>query len=100
MKSTVMVQNGLVLLQIVVGVVKVEPGSCSESCVTPDGDEIEVLDMRLEGGPGVEEEVNPVAITFKTIKFEYEVSLYMSIINTFSPGGVVLLRGLSCPLSG
>jgi hypothetical protein len=26
--------------------------------------------------------------------------LYMSIINTFSPGGVVLLRGLSCPLSG
>jgi hypothetical protein len=49
MQSTLMVLNGLVILQIHTGVVKVEPGSSSESCVTPSDDEIEVLDMRLEG---------------------------------------------------
>ena len=78
-----MVQNGLVILQIRTGMVKVEPGSCSESWVTPSDDEIEVLDMRLEGAPGVKEEVNPVAITFGTIKSEHEVSLYVSVNKQF-----------------
>jgi len=77
-----MVQNGLVILQIHTGIVKVEPGSCNQSWVTPD-DEIEVLDMRLEGAPGVKEEVNPVAITFGTIKSEHEVSLYVSVNKQF-----------------
>ena len=82
MKNTVMVENGLVLLQIRMGVVEVEPGSCSKSCVTPD-DEIEVLFMRLQGDPGVEEKVTPVAVTFYTIKSECEVSLYVSVIKQF-----------------
>jgi len=78
-----MVLNGLLILQICTGVVKVEPGSCSGRCVTPSDDEIQVLDMRLEGGPGVEEEVNPVAIKFETIKSEHEVGLYVSVIKHF-----------------
>ena len=73
-----MVQNGVMILQIHTGIVKVEPGSCNQSWVTPD-DEIEVSDMRLEEAPGVKEEVNPVAITFGTIKSEHEVSLYVSV---------------------
>jgi len=39
--------------------------------------------MRLEGAPGVKEEVNPVAITFGTIKSEHEVSLYVSVNKQF-----------------
>lgn len=70
-----MVKNGLVPLQIHMGVVKVKPGLCSESCGTPSDGEIEILDIRLEGDPGVEEELNPVAITLETIKSEHEVSL-------------------------
>jgi hypothetical protein len=49
-KSTIMVENGLVLLQIRIGLVNVESGSCGESCVTPSDHETE------DGGdPGVEE---------------------------------------------
>ena len=69
-----MVKNGLVPLQIHMGVVKVKPGPCSESCGTPSDGETEILDMRLEGDRGVEE-LNPVAITLETIKSEHEVSL-------------------------
>lgn len=74
-----MVKNGLVLLQILMVVVKVEPGLCSESCVTPSVGEIEILDMRVEGSPGVEEELNPLAITLETTESEHEVSLCVCI---------------------
>ena len=57
------------------GLVKVEPGSTTERCLTSSDDEIELVGIRVEEGTGVEEEQNHVAITFPSVKSEHEVSL-------------------------
>ena len=57
------------------GLVKVEPDSFTERYLTSSDDEIELVGMRVEEGTGVEEEQNPVAITFRSIKSEHELSL-------------------------
>jgi hypothetical protein len=60
--------------------VKLEPGSCTERYLTSSDDEIELVSIRVEEGSGVEVEQNPVAITFRSIKSEHEVSLSVCLI--------------------
>jgi hypothetical protein len=54
--------------------VKVEPGSCTERYLTSSDDEIELVG-KVGEGTGVEEEQDPIAITFPSVKSENEVSL-------------------------
>ena len=65
------------------GLVKVEPGSTTERCLTSSEEEIELVSVRVEEcTDGVKEEPNPVAITFpfRSIKSEHEVSLSVCLI--------------------
>jgi hypothetical protein len=71
--------NSLMLLQICMGLVKIEPGVCSESCVT-SCDDSEAVDIKVEEYTNGRDKKNPLPITFPSIKAEQEVSLYVSII--------------------
>jgi hypothetical protein len=62
------------------GLVKVEPGSTTERYLTSSDDEIQLVSVRVQEGTGVKEEQNPVAITFRSIKSEHEVSLSVCLI--------------------
>ena len=78
-ESTVMADNCLVFLQISIGSVKVEPCSFTERYLTSSDDEIELV-RKVWEGTGVEEEQNPVAITYPSMKSEQEVSLSVCLI--------------------
>jgi hypothetical protein len=61
---------------------KVEPGSCSETCVTSSYVENQVIGIKVEELSNVEEEEeeeeeeeDPLLIPFTPIKSEYEVSV-------------------------
>jgi hypothetical protein len=55
---------------------KVEPGSCSETCVMSSCVENQVIGIKVEGISNVEEEEeDPLLIPFTPIKSEYEVSV-------------------------
>lgn len=69
-----MVDNGLVVLQMCVGLVKMEPSSGRESCVMSSNYESEVVDIKVEGDTHVEVVQQPGPITFSTVKSETEVS--------------------------
>jgi hypothetical protein len=64
------------------GLVKDEPGSTTERYLTSCDNEIELVSVRRQEGTGVEEEQNPVVITFpfRSIKSEHEVSLSVCLI--------------------
>jgi hypothetical protein len=47
-----MVENGLVLVQVSISLVKVEPGSCTESSVTSHNDESECVSVKSEDTDG------------------------------------------------
>jgi hypothetical protein len=75
-----MFDNGLVVLQILMGVVKSEPGSSNDSCISSsdddnDGDDAEeVVAFKDEEDTHGGVAQNPVAITFKQMKSENGVS--------------------------
>lgn len=69
-----MVHKVLVVLQMCTSLVKMEPGSCSESCVTSFNYESEIVDIKVEGDTHVEVVQKPIPITFPSIKPETEVS--------------------------
>jgi hypothetical protein len=56
------------------GSAKVEPDVCTERYLTSSDDEIELVG-KVGEGTGVEEEQDPIAITFTSVKSENEVSL-------------------------
>jgi hypothetical protein len=61
-----MVDDGMVVLQNCTDLLKAEPGSCSEECITSCLDESEVTDIKVE--------VDPALLTHPEIKSEEEVS--------------------------
>lgn len=65
-----MVDDGMVVLQNCTNLVKAEPGSYSEECVTSCLDESEVTDIKVE--------VDPALLTHPEIQSEHEVSLYVA----------------------
>jgi hypothetical protein len=75
--NEIMVENGLVL-QNYMDVVKSQPGSDCNSCITSndsevdDDDENQVIDVKFEEDTHAEVEQNPVPITFKLIKSKLE----------------------------
>jgi hypothetical protein len=60
----------MVVLQNYMNLLKVEPGSDSETC--HDGNQ--VIDVKVEEVMDIQEEEDPVLITFPAIKAEHEVS--------------------------
>ena len=65
-----MVDDGMVVLQNCTNLVKAEPGSYSEECVTSCLDESEVTVIKVE--------VDPALLTHPEIQSEHEVSLYVA----------------------
>jgi len=67
-----MVDDGMMVLQNCTDLLKAEPGSCSEECITSCLDESEVTDIKVE--------VDPALLTHPEIKSEHEVSfMYVAI---------------------
>jgi hypothetical protein len=69
-----MIDNDVAILQNCMDLMKVEPGSCSETCLT-SSHENRVIDIKVEEGSNAEEEEDPLLIPFTPIKSEYEVSV-------------------------
>ena len=69
-----MVDNGLVLLQVSISLVKVEPESCTESSTASHDDESECVGVKVEEVTDGEFEQDHVAVTSRSIKSEHEVS--------------------------
>ena len=68
------VKNTLVL-QSCTDVPRVEHGLCGETSVRYSDDSIEVISINIEGGEiHIKEEVEPIALSFSSIKDEPEVS--------------------------
>jgi hypothetical protein len=74
-----MIDNDMLILQRCVVLLKVEPGSCSKTCVTSSQNENQVLDIKVDEGSVGEgeeedEEKNPLLIPFPPVMAEYDVS--------------------------
>jgi hypothetical protein len=68
-----MIHISMVVLQKCTDILKDEPGLCSETCLTAhDGNQ--AIDVKFQKGSDIEEEDDPVAITFPALKAEQEVS--------------------------
>jgi hypothetical protein len=61
------------VLQNCMGVVKAEPGSCSERCVTSSHDEDQVEDVKVEDDVVIEEVEDPLPVIDQAIQSEHEV---------------------------
>jgi hypothetical protein len=66
-----MIDKGMLVSQNCMGFMKVEPGSDSDSC--HDGNQ--VIDTKAEDVTDVQEDEDPMLITFPVIKAEQEVCL-------------------------
>jgi hypothetical protein len=62
-----------VVLQICTDILKDEPGLCNETCPTSH-DGSQAIDVKFQKGSDIEEDDDPVAITFPALKPEHEVS--------------------------
>jgi hypothetical protein len=71
-----MIYNDVLILQNCVDLLKIESGSCSDTCLTSH-DENKGIGMKVEEGLNVagEEEEDPLLIPLTPIKSEYEVSV-------------------------
>jgi hypothetical protein len=74
-EHTFAIYDAIVILQDGMDVLKVEPASCCETCLTDshDGNDV-TADIKLERGTEVEVEEDPLLITSLDIKTEPEVS--------------------------
>jgi len=73
-----MIDNYVLILQNCMDLLKVEPGSCSETYATSSCVENRVIGIKVEEGTNVEEEEeeeDPLLIPFTPIKSECEVSV-------------------------
>jgi hypothetical protein len=61
----------MVVLQHCLDVLKAEPDLYSDNCLTCDGGN---QAFKVEEDPDVKEEKDPLAMTFSSVKSEYEVS--------------------------
>jgi hypothetical protein len=70
------IDNDVLILQNCIDLLKVEPGSCSDTCLTSSHNENKVLDVKVEDcSVGErEEEEDPLLTTFTPMNPEYDVS--------------------------
>jgi hypothetical protein len=71
--STTKIDYGILVLQTCMDLLKVEPGSYSETCLTSSHDGSQVLSMNVEKVTNVQEEDDPLLISLPVIKTEHEV---------------------------
>jgi len=70
-----MTVNDLLILQNCVDLLKVEPGSCSETCLTSSHTENQVVVVKVEDSSvGEGEEADPLLTPFTPMNPEYDVS--------------------------
>ena len=73
-----MIDNDVLILQNCMDLLKVEPGSCSETYLTSSHNENQVVDIKVEdssvGEGDEEEEEDPLPIPFTPMNPEYDVS--------------------------
>jgi hypothetical protein len=75
----------VMVLQNCMGVVKAEPGSCSEQCVTSSQGEDQVKDVKVEDDVVIEEVEDPLPVIDQAIQSEHEVGFVcVSIIKKVS----------------
>jgi hypothetical protein len=73
MRFAVMSVSGVMVLQVFTDFLRVELGSCNETCVTlHDGNEI--ISIKVEETTAIQEEEDPLLIKLPAIKSEHEVS--------------------------
>jgi len=74
-EHTFVIYDAVVILQGGVDILKVEPASCCETCLTDthDGNDV-TADIKLERRAEVEDEEDPLLITSLDIKTEPDVS--------------------------
>jgi hypothetical protein len=72
-ESRVHSHKAVMLLQNCIGVVKAEPGSCSEQCVTSSHGEDQVKDVKVEDDVVIEEVEDPLPVIDEAIQSEHEV---------------------------
>jgi hypothetical protein len=68
----------MVVLQNCIDLQKVVPGSHNETSLAFSYDGNQVIDIKVEGVTGIQEEEDPLRITSPVIKAEHEVS-YMAV---------------------
>jgi hypothetical protein len=73
-ERTVMIVVGSVILQNSMDLLEFAPGSRSEICETSSHDGNEIINIKIEEVPDIQEEEDPLLITFPVIKDEHEVS--------------------------
>jgi len=72
-ESRVYSHKAVMVLQNCTGVVKAEPGSCSERCVTSSHGEDQVKDVKVEDDVVIEEVEDPLPVIDQAIQSENEV---------------------------
>jgi hypothetical protein len=73
LEGTVKAHKAVMVLQNCVGVVKAEPGSCSEQCVTSSHGEDQVKDIKVEDDVVIEEVEDPLPVIDQALQAEHEV---------------------------
>ena len=66
--------KSLMVLQSHMDVLKDEPGSCDEACVTSSDDGSQVIDIKVEEDSDVKEDDGPELVTSPLTEAEHEVS--------------------------
>jgi hypothetical protein len=70
-----MIDNDVLILQNCVNLLKVEPGSCSDTCLPSSHNENQVIAIKVEeGSVGEQEEKDPLPVPFTPMNPEYDVS--------------------------
>jgi hypothetical protein len=74
---------GIVILQNCLDLLKAEPGSYSETCVTSSHDGNQVVGMNIEEVRNVQEDEDPLLMS-PVIKVEHEVSCVCICVGVYS----------------
>jgi hypothetical protein len=69
-----MIDKGMVVLQNCIDLQKVIPDSYSETCLTSPHDGSQVINIKVEDVTDIQDEEDPLQVTFPEIKAEHEVS--------------------------
>jgi hypothetical protein len=77
-----MIVEDLLFLQTCMDFLKVAPGSHSDTCVTSHGG-YQLNDIKVEYITDIQQEEDPLLITYPVIKSELEVSCVFALLCTF-----------------
>jgi hypothetical protein len=77
-----MIVIGAVILQDSMDLLEVAPGACSEIYDTSSHDGNEIVSIKVEDVPDMQEEEDPLLITFPVVKDEHEVS-HISVTTSY-----------------